>query len=128
MSASLKVIIAEDDFVIRMFLQEVLEEAGFEVLALVHRAEDLHKQVTQQAPDFILMDIGLSGEVNGIEAALNMRENFNLPTVFMTGNSDRLRMDPRIARIQPLGTLIKPLDDRQIVKALKAVFPGVLPP
>ncbi len=115
-------IVAEDNFVINMFLETVLIEEGHQVLATVNSGESVLSVVASTPPDCVLMDIGLSGRMNGVEAALLLRQRFNIPVIFLTGNSDILRRDSRIKDIQPLATWLKPIDDQFMLRELQRLF------
>lgn len=115
-------IVAEDNFVINMFLETVLIEEGHQVLATVNSGEAVLSAVATTAPDCVLMDIGLSGRMNGVEAALLLRQEYNIPVIFLTGNSDILRRDSRIKDIQPLATWLKPIDDQFMLRELQRLF------
>ncbi len=115
-------IVAEDNFVISMFLETVLIEAGHQVLATVNSGEAVLSAAARTPPDCVLMDIGLSGQMNGVEAALLLRQRYNIPVIFLTGNSDILRKDSRIKDIQPLATWLKPIDDQFMLRELQRLF------
>lgn len=115
-------IVAEDNFVINMFLETVLIEVGHQVLATVNSGEAVLSVVASTPPDCVLMDIGLSGPMNGVEAALLLRQRYNIPVIFLTGNSDILRRDSRIKDIQPLATWLKPIDDQFMLRELQRLF------
>jgi CheY-like chemotaxis protein len=115
-------IVAEDNFVINMFLETVLIEEGHQVLATVNSGEAVLSAVATTAPYCVLMDIGLSGRMNGVEAALLLRQEYNIPVIFLTGNSDILRRDSRIKDIQPLATWLKPIDDQFMLRELQRLF------
>lgn len=115
-------IVAEDDFVINMFLETILLEDGHQVLATVNSGEALLSEAALQQPDCVLMDIGLSGPMNGVEAAWLLRQKYNIPVIFLTGNSDILRKDSRVKEIQPLATWLKPIDDQFMLRELQRLF------
>lgn len=115
-------IVAEDDFVINLFLETVLTEAKYAVLATVETAEAAVEQARQHRPDCVLMDIGLSGQLSGLDAALLLRQELNIPVIFITGNSDIIRRDRRVTEIQPLAVWIKPIDDQLILKEIARLF------
>ena len=123
MSERIQFIVAEDDFVISLFLETILSEAGYEVLTTVNTGEEAIRQGASLQPQCVLMDIGLSGQMNGIDAALELKRQHKIPVIFLTGNSDILKQDPRMQDIQPLATLIKPIDDHRFIKEIQKIFP-----
>ncbi len=65
---AVRVVVAEDEAIIRLDLVETLEEAGFEVLADTGRGDQILDLVTEHRPDVALLDIKMPG-LDGIEAA-----------------------------------------------------------
>jgi len=114
--------IAEDDFIISLFLETVLKEAGYPVLDLLSSGESVLKAIEAQKPDCVLMDIGLSGKLNGVEVALILRQKYQVPVIFLTGNSDILFREERLVEIQPLATWIKPIDDLFMLAEMERMF------
>ncbi|PIQ25183.1 response regulator [bacterium (Candidatus Blackallbacteria) CG17_big_fil_post_rev_8_21_14_2_50_48_46] len=117
-----RLMIAEDDFIISLFLETVLKEAGYPVLDLLSSGESVLKAIEAQKPDCVLMDIGLSGKLNGVEVALILRQKYQVPVIFLTGNSDILFREERLVEIQPLATWIKPIDDLFMLAEMERMF------
>ncbi|GAA4890542.1 response regulator transcription factor [Tessaracoccus lubricantis] len=71
----MRVVIAEDEALLRQGLTLVLEEGGFEVVAIVGNADDLLAAVAEHAPDLVVTDIRMppSFTDEGIQAALRIR-------------------------------------------------------
>lgn len=65
--------IVEDNMLIRMDLEESLLESGFQICATASSGEEAINKAIQSQPELILMDIGLKGEMTGIEAAAILR-------------------------------------------------------
>lgn len=116
-------IVAEDDFVISLFFETVLQELGHQVLGTVDTGEASLEYARRCPADCVLMDIGLSGQLTGVEAALELRTELGIPVIFVTGNSDIIERDPQIQSIRPLAVWIKPIDDSYIEQELQRLFP-----
>lgn len=87
--AARRLLIVEDEFLIRMTLAEVLADDGFEVLEAGDGDEAL--AALQREPDVAVMltDIQLPGSLDGRELAARARETRpNLPVIFMSGRPD----------------------------------------
>ncbi len=119
---TVRFIVAEDDFIISMFLETLLTRAGYGVVASVSRGEDAVIQAEALRPDCVLMDIGLAGEMNGVDAAMQLREEQDVPVIFITGNSDIVDRDDRISAIRPLAVWVKPIDDHLFVQRIDSIF------
>src|SRR5205807_1886898 len=64
-------------------------------------------------PSLLLMDIQLAGAMDGIEAAVAIRRECDLPVVFLTAHSDRPTLD-RAEIAEALGYVLKPFGDREL--------------
>ena len=84
-----RVLIVENEAIISMDLRYSLEVMGYCVTGEVISGEEAVEAASQQHPDVVLMDIGLGGEMDGSEAAEEIRRSFNIPVVFLTGSVDQ---------------------------------------
>ncbi|SDE62882.1 Response regulator receiver domain-containing protein [Pricia antarctica] len=112
-----KILIVEDNFIIQMFLEEILSGIGHEVLDSTDNGDDAIALIKEHSPDVILLDIGLSGGWNGIELAGIINEKHHIPFVFLTGNSDYATLENAKSE-GPLHIINKPIDEDK----LKAEF------
>ena len=109
--ASLMVV--EDEFIIAADLKDRVERMGYRVTAQADSGEDAVRQVENHSFDLILMDIVLSGQMDGIEAAQAIRERTSIPIVFLTAYGS----GPIIERAKlaaPFGYILKPFSDREL--------------
>ncbi len=108
-----KILIVEDEFITAMDLAENLEFMGFSVPATTDTAEEVLSLALKHSPDLILMDINLKGEMTGIEASNLIKENLDIPIIFLTGQSDDATISKAIES-EPFGYILKPFDDRSL--------------
>jgi DNA-binding NarL/FixJ family response regulator len=89
--ASTKLVIVEDEALFRELLIRTLSaEPGIEVVGVAQDGETAVKVAREKAPNAILMDIELSGEMDGIEAALQIKKDFpETGIVILSVHSDR---------------------------------------
>ncbi len=118
MSDYWRVLIVEDEFFSAMCLQRELAAAGYEVVKICSRGEDAVEVAREQLPDVILMDIGLAGYLNGIEAAGRIREFSDTGIIFMSGYPDSDTM-AHAMNLSPIGYLEKPLHSSAIISLLQ---------
>ena len=84
-----KVLVVEDEFLVRLTLVEALSDEGFQVLEAETGDDALPILRHCQEISLLLTDIQLPGTINGHALALKARENQpNLPIIFMTGGLD----------------------------------------
>jgi signal transduction histidine kinase len=105
--------IVEDETIVAMDIEDELTTLGYTVTAIGSSGEEAIQQAVETKPDLILMDIRLKGEVDGIEAAEEIRARFNIPVVYLTAYAD----DDTLARAkitEPFGYIIKPFQERDL--------------
>jgi PAS domain S-box-containing protein len=108
-----KVIVVEDEIVLAMELEEKLTEMGYTVVARVTSGEDALSKAEELAPDLVLMDIRLDGEMDGIEAAAQIRQLHYVPIVYLTAYADDKTLK-RAKLTEPYGYLVKPYSEREL--------------
>jgi PAS domain S-box-containing protein len=105
------ILIVEDESVVALDLQNRLRVLGYSTAGIASRGEAAIQLAKQLHPDLVLMDIRLKGEMDGIEAAQQIRVTCNIPIVYLTAFADEEML--RRAKITgPFGYLIKPFEER----------------
>lgn len=105
--AKLRVLIAEDEVLVSMFLADLVEDAGFEVVGIARTAPDAVALAQQHRPDIALMDANLKGAASGIDAAQAMVREQDIALIFISGDSG-LADDPAVAALKPVAVVEKP--------------------
>ncbi len=103
-----RVLIVEDEVLMAMSLAMDLRNAGYEVADRLPSGEEAVEFMRTSPAEVVIMDIRLTGEMDGIEAAAQIREFSEAPIVFMSGYADR-EHDPAVAQVRPAGFMIKPV-------------------
>jgi diguanylate cyclase (GGDEF)-like protein/PAS domain S-box-containing protein len=112
------ILIVEDVNSIALSIRNNLEGNGYEVAGQTDRGMDAIKKAGELHPDLILMDISLNGEMNGIEAAEQIRKLFDIPVIFLTAYTDPSIIE--LARTaEPYGYILKPFEDRELAIAIE---------
>ena len=114
----LNIVIAEDDAIIRMYLVQLLEGVGHKIVGTAATGKDVIAEVGDNKPDILLLDIGLKGDLDGIQTAKVVQEEFSTPLIFISGNSDRLRNEVNHTNIEPVATFVKPIDEQTLLAVL----------
>ncbi|MBF0118293.1 MAG: response regulator [Desulfobacterales bacterium] len=107
-----KIMIVEDDVLISKMLEISLQYMGYEITSIVNSGE-LAVKKAEDRPDLILMDITLSGEIDGVEAANQIRTKFKTPIIYLTALSDD-EIFARARQTQASGYLIKPFQEAEL--------------
>ncbi|MFI5151557.1 MAG: response regulator [Bacteroidia bacterium] len=104
-----RVLIVEDDVILAMINRKYLERIGCSVVASVTNGPDAVIAVKEHNPDFVLMDIRLEGEMDGIDAMVSIRNFSDVSVIYVSGNSEPA-IKERAEKTNMYGFLIKPLD------------------
>lgn len=108
-----RIMVVEDEVIIAQDIQSTLIKLGYDVPLFVTSGESALDQIGVVKPDLVLMDIHLSGEIDGVATADKIRRNSRLPVVFLTAHSDEATL--RRARItEPFGYVLKPFEEREL--------------
>ncbi len=110
---SVKILVVEDEVIIGMGIRKSLKNLGYTVTAVVESGENGLEQAAEMQPDLVLMDITLKGEIDGIEAADQIRCRFNIPVVFLTAHTDVSTLE-RAKKAEPFGYIVKPFEEREL--------------
>jgi CheY-like chemotaxis protein len=117
-----RILIVEDEFFVAMDTQMILEANGHSIVGIAVTADEAVALTARERPDLVLMDIRLVGPRDGVDAAREIRERFDIPSVFVTANTDnKTRQRAQVAR--PLGFLDKPFTEERLRTALGAMRP-----
>ena len=109
-----KILIVEDELVIALSIKKSLEKLGYEVTGMVTTGEEAVDKAFEQDHDLILMDIILSGSIDGIEAARRIRKESDIPVIYLTANADSATLE-RARDTLPYGYLNKPINERDLL-------------
>src|SRR5579864_4358845 len=107
-SCARKIVIVEDEGLIAADLQGRLEKAGYQVPGIAASGGEALEVIRAQSPDLILMDIRLAGELDGIQVADKVRQEFDIPVVYLTAYEDRETLQ-RASETQAYGYIKKPI-------------------
>lgn len=117
-NSSPKILMVEDDMIIAADISMQLTKLGYEVVGISTRGEDALNMIECNRPDIILMDIVLTGKMNGIEAARIILEKFQVPVIFLTSNSDDATFQQAISA-KPYAFISKPFQKSDLERTLK---------
>lgn len=108
-----RIFIVEDEGIIAADLADRLKSLGYQVAGTAASGEEALIRIHATKPDLVLMDIILRGALNGIEVADRVRQEQELPVVFLTSHADTSTLS-RACRAEPMGYLLKPFEEREL--------------
>jgi CheY-like chemotaxis protein len=121
-----RILVVEDDYFVAQDTCDLLKDAGFEVVAVTGRGEEAIEAARMLRPDLTLMDITLASRMDGIDAAIALRE-MGLPVIFTSAHTDPKTL-ARGAKANPLGWLSKPFDQHAMVRAVSTALASATQP
>lgn len=119
-SLGVRVVIAEDEAIVRLDLREILEEEGYEVVGETGRGDEAVKLVGELSPDLAILDIKMPGQ-DGLAAAREITAEHRAAVLILTAFSQRnLIEEARDAGV--LAYLIKPFQRSELVPAIEVAL------
>ena len=112
-----RIVIAEDEAIIRLDLRETLEEEGYEVVADTGRGDTAIELVRQHLPDVAIFDIKMPG-LHGLDAARVVSAEKLCPVVMLTAFSQREVIE-QARDAGALAYLVKPFQKTDLVPAIE---------
>lgn len=113
-----QILIVEDDGLVAKDIEMMLERLGYDVAGVVMTGEKAVIKATELQPSLILMDIGLRGYMDGIEATEKIRNRLNIPVVYLTAYGDEDTIQ-KAKKTKPLGFLSKPIQEDDLSFAIE---------
>ncbi len=111
--ADVRIMVVEDENIVARDIQNRLQHFGYVVAAAASSGEEAVEKAAEAQPDLVLMDIMLKGDMDGTEAADQLRTRFNIPVVYLTAYADEHTL--RRAKITgPFGYILKPFEESEL--------------
>ena len=112
-----RVMVAEDESIVRLDVAMMLEGAGYDVIAQVGDGEAAVEQAFSLKPDVIIMDIKMP-KLNGLKASEIISKKMNTPILLLTAYSQREYID-KAKQANIMGYLVKPITDANLIPAVE---------
>ena len=116
----MRILIAEDETIIRLDLRALLEGAGFEVCAEAKDGLEAVELARSEEPDLAVLDVKMP-RLDGIEAARRILDERPIPIVMLTAYGQD-ELVSRAVEAGVFGYLVKPFRENDVVPAVKAAF------
>jgi CheY-like chemotaxis protein len=108
-----KILVVEDEAIVARDLQNRLTKLGYEVVGTTGSGEEAVEKAAETGPNLVLMDILLAGDVDGIDAAKEIKARFKVPVIYVTSYSDEKTIT-RAKLTEPSGYVLKPFEEREL--------------
>ncbi len=118
MHHQIRVLVVEDEPLIAEDIRETLDNIDFQVSGVAYSCDDAIKELEQNTPDVVLLDVNLGSEKDGIQIAEIINKRFGIPFIYLTSYADRATID-RAKHTRPMGYVVKPFDERDLFTTLE---------
>lgn len=108
-----KILVVEDEYIVALDLKSQIEKLGHAVVGIAGTGQQAIELADEHRPDLILMDIRLRGDLDGIDAAIKIREHLGIPIIYLTAFTDATTLE-RASITQPFGYILKPYQEREL--------------
>jgi two-component system, response regulator PdtaR len=112
----MRVLVAEDETIIRLDLRDLLERSGFEVCAEARDGEEAVALARSERPDVAIMDVKMP-KLDGIEAARRILDERPIPIVMLTAYGQE-ELVARAVEAGVFGYLVKPFREQDLLPAI----------
>lgn len=110
---SINILVTEDESIVRKDIERSLKKLGYNVVGSADTGEKAIELAIGLKPDIALMDIMLKGEMTGIEAAAKIKEQIDIPIIFLTAYADEGTL-AKAKITEPHGYILKPFKEIDI--------------
>lgn len=112
-----RVVIAEDEAIVRLDLKEILEEEGYEVVGETGRGDEAVELVRKEHPDLAILDIKMPG-LDGLSAARQITSDHQAAVLILTAFSQRDLVE-QARDAGALAYLVKPFQKSELLPAIE---------
>jgi len=112
-----KILIVEDEGIVSLDLRSSINSFGDIESEIAFTGEEALNIMEKEKFDLVLMDIGLKGKIDGIEAAKVMSSQYKIPVVFLTGFADS-DTEKKANSLSPAGYMTKPVEEDKLRKLI----------
>lgn len=125
MGELITVLIVEDEMLIGANISLQLTQLGYKVNGIVPRGEEALEKIRNQQPDIVLLDINLKGDIDGIDTALLMQKEYDIPIIYLTANADEANFN-RAKTTNPYAFISKPFKKLDLQRAIELTISRIM--
>jgi len=116
-----KILIADDEVAVTTQMEARLANMGYDVTESASSGDESVDLARRFHPDVILMDIVMPGRIDGIAAARKIREEMDIPVIFLTAYADDKTVR-RAIKTNPYGYIVKPFHEKGVKAAIEVAL------
>lgn len=116
-----RILIVDDEVIITSQLEALLTSVGYSVVGVAFSSEEAVPMARETKPDLILMDIFMEEMSSGINAAQKIKDELNIPVIFISGYSEE-ELVSKAKQVEPLGYLLKPFQANQVTTSIEVAL------
>jgi signal transduction histidine kinase len=116
-----RIMLVEDERIVALNLKQRLTKLGYEIAALATSGASALQEIERSRPDVVLMDINIEGDIDGIETASLIPDEYRTPVIYLTAYSEQATLD-RARATNPYGYLLKPFSERELHATIQMVL------
>jgi len=113
-----KIVVVEDEIIIADNICETLTDLGYDVAEPAISFSEALDTIEMFMPDLAMLDIRISGKRDGIDLAQIIKEKYNIPTIFLTSNTDANTLE-RAKKVAPAAYLVKPFSKDELYTSIE---------
>ncbi len=116
-----RILVVEDEILVARDLQSSLELLGYDVPEIAITGAEALEKIAATQPDVVLMDIHLKGDMDGVEAAGIVREQYDIALIYLTAYADDNTLQ-HAKLTQPYGYLLKPYQETELKTTIEVAL------
>jgi CheY-like chemotaxis protein len=116
-----RILVVEDEAIIAMDIQNILRKIGYSGAEVVHSGEESIQKVASGHPHLVLMDIKLKGNLDGIQAAHQIFNQYKVPVVYITAYADENTLK-RVDGTGRFGYITKPFEETELQTTIQGAL------
>lgn len=113
-----RILVVEDEVIVARAIASQLSQLGYVVTGTASSGKVAIAKALETQPELVLMDIILKGEMDGIATASHIREQLDVPVIFLTAYGDNNTLE-RAKLTQPFGYIVKPFTTKDLKIAIE---------
>lgn len=116
-----KVLIVDDEVLISEQLNVILEDIGYQITDIAFNTESALVSLKENPPEIAILDIKMHGKNQGFEIAKYIKENMDIPFIFLSSFADNSTVN-EASKFEPNAYILKPFNEANIYSTLKIVL------